>query len=239
MLNVFDNFLFFINYWLPWFNFLLESFFLQILILYTLYIYTYNNNTYYLLLFLFVITFLLGIFLAIFQLELFTAFLWLVELTVFFVFLLLLFYINIKGISNNIYMLTYNYYYALVFTFLFFFLFDYLDFDCTNQTYINIYYDDYYTLYNNYVNNDFYGLYISYYFINVLEFILIGLILLFGSVFCVTLFKVSVNIRFNKYISFFKILNFFSDFVNFFFLRKQNLTKQGFSKETVKIFKKK
>ena len=100
-------------------------------------------------------------------------------------------------------------------------------------------YEDYYQALSNTVCNDFFGIYISYYYINFLAFLLVGLILLVGSVFCITLFNINSKINVNKYFQFFKVFNFFDDFVSFFFLRKQNLTKQGLSKESVRVFKKK
>ena len=55
-------------------------------------------NIYYILLYIFLSFFLFGVSLSILQLDLFTAFLWLIECSVIFVFLLLLFYLNVKGI---------------------------------------------------------------------------------------------------------------------------------------------
>ena len=237
MLFFYSNFLFFINYWLPWFSFLIEAFLLQLVCLYIVYLFIISNNSYYLLLFLVLLTFFFGVFLALYQLELFTAFLWLVELSVFFVFLLLLFFINIKGvvISYKI-----NQYYYLIFLFFsFFFLYSFSDSDQTAINTVLFYSDDFYNAVTAVVNNDFYGLFISYYYINIVEFIIVGLILLVGSLFCITLFNLNSNVVKNNFTQFFKIFDFFKDFVSYFFLRKQNLTRQGFSKETIRVFKKK
>jgi len=204
------------------------------------YIYIYKN-IYYILLYTFINFFLIGIYLAIFQIELFTAFLWLVECSVLFVFLLLLFYFNVKGS----YSYSYNYIYSYLVLLLLFFYY----------VSINIYYesntnfiidlsfygiiDNYYESIFNPINNDLFGFSISYYLINGVEFIFIGFLLLIGSVICVNLYQMNKNIRTQNYNSFLTIFNFFTDFSSFLFLRKQNLTKQGNTKASLKIFKKK
>ena len=204
------------------------------------YIYIYKN-IYYILFYTFINFFLIGIYLAIFQIELFTAFLWLVECSVLFVFLLLLFYFNVKGS----YSYSYNYIYSYLVLLLLFFYY----------VSINIYYesntnfiidlsfygiiDNYYESIFNPINNDLFGFSISYYLINGVEFIFIGFLLLIGSVICVNLYQMNKNIRTQNYNSFLTIFNFFTDFSSFLFLRKQNLTKQGNTKASLKIFKKK
>jgi hypothetical protein len=75
--------------------------------------------------------------------------------------------------------------------------------------------------------NDFYVLTISYYSINSVEFTCVGLLLLFGSVVCVNLNKVQKNLRVYKYDSAFKVFDFFKDFINFTFMRKQNAMDQA------------
>ena len=239
MILYLNNLLFFINYWLPWFNFILESFILQYFILYVIVLLYCSNNIYYVLLYSIFIAFWLGIFLAFYGVELFTAFLWLVELSVFFVFLLLLFFLNIKGFFsfNGMYIYTYIYLYVILFYFL---CVIYTTSDVSlNDFSFSMIYEDYYQAFSNSITNDFFGIYISYYYINFLVFLVVGLILLVGSVFCITLFNVNSKVGVSKYFQFFKIFNFFDDFVSFFFLRKQNLTKQGAVRESVRVFKKK
>ena len=99
--------------------------------------------------------------------------------------------------------------------------------------------DNYYeALYNN-ITNDLFGFSISYYFINGVEFIFIGFLLLVGSVICVNLYQFNKSVRAQSYNNHITIFNFFTDFTSFFFLRKQNLIKQGNNKASLKIFKKK
>lgn len=231
----------FINNWWPWFSLWDDVFIIQFFIICTyIYIYTYSN-VYYVLLYTFVNFFLLGIYLAIFQIELFTAFLWLVECSVLFVFLLLLFYVNVKGVHS--YYSSYSY--ALSFSF---FVYVYIIFlnpfsesessDLLNVSFYSLM-DNYYEALSNSVMNDLFGFSISYYFLNGVEFLFIGFLLLIGSVICVNLYLMNKNIRAQGVNNYLSVFNFFSDFTSFSFLRKQNLIKQGNSKASVKLFKKK
>lgn len=205
-----------------------------------IYIYVYKN-IYYILLYTFINFFLLGVYLSIFQIDLFTAFLWLVECSVLFVFLLLLFYFNVKGSYN--YTFTNNYtYFLIILLFLYYInLNQYSEFSNNNVIDLSYYIiiDNYYEAIFNPVNNDLFGFSLSYYSINGVEFIFIGFLLLIGSVICVNLYQMNKNIRVQNYNNFLTIFNFFSDFSNFLFFRKQNLTKQGNTKASLKIFRKK
>jgi ABC-type transport system involved in multi-copper enzyme maturation permease subunit len=87
--------------------------------------------------------------------------------------------------------------------------------------------------------NDIFGLYISYYILNSFEFILIGVLLLIGSIVCVNLNKFNRNLRANNYYELLTLFDFFDDFVKFFFMRKQNLTDQTIHPSATRIFKKK
>jgi len=87
--------------------------------------------------------------------------------------------------------------------------------------------------------NDFFSLYLSYYGINSVELVLIGLLLLFASLVCVNLNRFSKNFKLNNYYNLFTIFDFFSDFINFFFLRKQNLVDQENHQASTRTFKKK
>jgi len=60
-----------------------------------------SKNIYYILLYVFLEIFAFGIYLALLQLELFTGFLWVIECTVVFIFLIVLFYTNFKGYIND------------------------------------------------------------------------------------------------------------------------------------------
>ena len=96
---------------------------------------------------------------SIFQIELFTAFLWLVECSVLFVFLLLLFYLNIKGAYS--YSTSENYNYLLfLFIFIYFILINYYSESDTNcfvdMNFYGILENYYEAVYNN-ISNDLFG----------------------------------------------------------------------------------
>lgn len=209
------------------------------IIITTYYIYLYANP-YYILMYTFIDFFLIGIYLSIFQIELFTAFLWLIECSVIFVFLLLLFYLNIKG-SYRYTIKNYRLLQILVFVLYVllltksFVLNTYVGVDISLYGYI----ENYYEALNTFIQNDLFVFYVSYYSINSIEFILVGFLLLVGSVICVNLYQMNKSIRADNYSNFLTIFNFFSDFSSFFFLRKQNLVLQGNFKAALKVFKKK
>lgn len=237
----YDTFFNYINLWLPYFGFMNEVYLLQFLILYLFLIFYWESNPYYNLLYMFILIFIIGIFLGFYQLEIFTAFLWLIECSVIFVMILILLYVNIKGIKVN-----YNRYYNLISLFIFFFflLINYyivdLEFDVVMYDFISpSIYDNLYELLNNDIMNDLFGFYISYYILNVVVLIIIGYILLVGSVLCVNLFKLNKNIRSTNYNEFFNIFSIFFNLINYNFFRKQNLIIQGNTLSSIKVFKKK
>jgi hypothetical protein len=230
-----------INQWWPWIVLWDDIFYIQFFIICTYtYIYVYKN-IFQILVYVFINFFLTGIYLSIFQIDLFTAFLWLIECSVLFVFLLLLFYLNIKctyGYTSN---QNQNYLVAL-YIFVYFILLNvYSNSDNFCVVIINFYntVDNYYeALYNN-ITNDLFGFSISYYLLNSIEFILIGFLLLVGSVVCVNLYAINKGIRAQVYTNYLSVFNFFTDFVNFSFIKKQNLIKQGNSKASSTVFSKK
>lgn len=198
------------------------------------------KNIFYVLLYTFINFFLVGVFLSIFQIELFSAFLWLVECSVLFVFLLLLFFLNVKGNFTYTFTQVYLYIFSL-FMFIYFILINrYTDSDSMCLLDMSFYglLENYYEAFSNNITNDLFGFSISYYFLNGVEFIFVGFLLLVGSVICVNLFQMNINIRAQTYNNYISIFSFFTDFTSFFFIRKQNLTKQGNNKASLKVFKK-
>lgn len=240
-LNLIFNF---INLWWPWLHVFNDSFLIQFLIVYTLYLIYSTNNLYFVLFYVFILFFYFGLFLSIYNLELFTAFLWLTECVIIFVSILFLFYLNVYGNSNKLNINIFSYkYYGLFFSFFFsslIFIYPseleyYLPLELNNV----LIWDDYYEALNNNKMNDLFGIYISYYFINSFEFIIIGLLLLIASVVSVNLNKFNRNIKSNNYYDLLTLFDFFDDFVKFIFMRKQNLVDQKISSTSTKVFKKK
>lgn len=203
-----------------------------------------TNNLYFVLFYLFIYFFYLGIFLSLYNLELFTAFLWLTECVIVFVSILFLFYLNVYGNvnKNNVFIYSLKYY-GLFLLFFIFTLFFILPFDMENfinkELQIFFFWDDYYeALFNNKMN-DLFGLYISYYYLNSFEFLIVGLLLLIASVVAVNLNKFNRNIKSNNYYELLTLFDFFDDFVKFLFLRKQNLVDQTMGSTSTRVFKKK
>jgi hypothetical protein len=87
--------------------------------------------------------------------------------------------------------------------------------------------------------NDLFGLYLGYYIINSFEFILIGILLLVGSIVCVNVNKFNKNLKSNSYYDLLVVFDFFDDFVKYLFMRKQNLIDQTLHPSSTRIFKKK
>lgn len=148
---------------------------------------------------------------------------------------------NIKGVYTYTISQTYIYYFIL-FLLSFFIAINYYTesdtdalLDMSSYGLIDNYYE---ALFNN-ISNDLFGFSIIYYNVNGVEFIFIGFLLLVGSVICVNLYQMNKNVRTQSYQNYLSVFNFFTDFTSFFFLRKQNLTKQGNTKASLKVFKKK
>lgn len=148
---------------------------------------------------------------------------------------------NIKGVYTYTISQTYIYYFIL-FLLSFFIAINYYTesdtdalLDMSSYGLIDNYYE---ALFNN-IANDLFGFSIIYYNVNGVEFIFIGFLLLVGSVICVNLYQMNKNVRTQSYQNYLSVFNFFTDFTSFFFLRKQNLTKQGNTKASLKVFKKK
>ena len=148
---------------------------------------------------------------------------------------------NIKGVYTYTISQAYIYYFIL-FLLSFFIAINYYTesdtdalLDMSSYGLIDNYYE---ALFNN-VSNDLFGFSIIYYNVNGVEFIFIGFLLLVGSVICVNLYQMNKNVRTQSYQNYLSVFNFFTDFTSFFFLRKQNLTKQGNTKASLKVFKKK
>lgn len=219
-------------------NYYFDVFLLQFLILYTFYLVFFAVNIYYLLAYLFLQIAYFGLVLSILQLELFTGFLWVTELTILFIFLLVCFYLNAEGsftfLANK---LTKIYYICIIATFFAFwtqielgslFLFNYIDI-----------WDDFYESLDNSLMTDFYGLFSIYYNFNSFFTFSVFFLLFICSVVCVILNKNAKLPRKQKVGNYLSIFNYFKDFSNFIFYRKQNLSKQTARIPATKIFKKK
>jgi hypothetical protein len=229
---------------LPWKFFFSDFWLTQLIIVYVLFLIYYSTNYYYILFYFFIEVFYYGFFLCLYQLDFFVGFLWLTECLVVFVTVLLLFYLNNSGNFNKLNLSLLRFFilggFFGIFT-LSLTLISYSEIEnfIPYELNLNDLWDDYYESLNNQIMNDAVGLFISYYFYNSFEFLLVMLVLLIGSLIVVNLNKLSKNIKFPKYNTLLEVFHFFKNWVNSFFLRKQNLTDQEMSYASTRSFSKK
>lgn len=229
---------------LNWQYFLSDYWFAQTAIFYILYLVYTANNYYYTLFYFLVSFFYVGFFLCFYQLDFFVGFLWLTECLVVFVFLLLLFYLGNPGNFNKFKDHLTKFFVlggvlgtiTLASNFL---IFTESGWTLPIEFSIIELWDDFYEALHNYVMNDAVGLMISYYLVNSLEFILIGLILLVGSLIVVNLHYINKKLKFPLFNTFFEVLGFMRHWITGFFMRKQNLTDQQFTRASTRSFAKK
>ena len=94
MIGMVYDFLLSCSYWTA---FILEMILLQSIVLYLLALIYTSKNIYYSLLHTTLLFFFFGSYLAFWQLDIYTGLIWMLELTIMFVCLLVLFYLNFKG----------------------------------------------------------------------------------------------------------------------------------------------
>lgn len=156
----------------------------------------------------------------------------------------MLFYLNVFNDSIKLNFVLFSFkYFGVFFSFLIFTLFFIqpyeFEFLLPLNFKINYLIEDYYEALYNTKLNDLFSLYISYYIFNSFEFLMLGFLLLIASLVCVNLNKFNINLKLNNYYDFFIIFDFFEDFINFSFMRKQNLVSQTIQKSSIRFFKKK
>jgi len=161
----------------------------------------------------------MGLALSIIQAEFFTGFLWTTEFTVILIAMVLFFYLNVEGNILKVDLKSTNFYYvyfvfALLFFFSMFFFSNSLSYIQKNLDWLFFSYvfDDWYEAFNNSVMNDFMALTLAYYSLNSIEFLLVGYLLLMGSVLCVALNKIQKNSKISGNSDFLNFFNFFSSF---------------------------
>lgn len=223
--------------------FCIEIFTVQFFIVYVIFLISINNSLYYSLLYIFVEIILFGLFICLYQMELFTGFLWVAEFTIVFIAILLLFYLNVDGLAlkfnTSINVLLY-YIPSILVLVLSFSLDSLQEYELFTYIELNIIdlFDDYYEAFNNNALNDFIALTISYYSINGIEFIIIGLLLLLGSLACINIYKSNKNLVILKQSNILDTFDFFKDFINFSFIRKQDLNNQSSLNPSLRYIKK-
>lgn len=227
--------------WWPWLSFYWDVFFLQFMVFYLCFLFFFSTNVFYVLLYLFLLVFFWGIILGLLQADFFTGFLWVVECTVIFVSVILIFYLNIVGqhIFYNIKFNLFFFYWGVLFSFFFFYNF-FISGNSENEVAIlfnsSVLWFDFYEAINNTNTNDFIALLLSYYSINSLLFLIIGFLLLIASVVCVVLNVEQYLCKFEGFEIFSQVFNIFKEFINFKFIRRQSLSAQAIGIPTLRTF---
>lgn len=226
-----------------YFYFLNWTFFFQFIILYVLYNIYAVSMVYYTIIYLFLQILICGVVLVFYQMDLFTAFLFLSESVIIFISILLMFYLNVYGNFNynikSYYFLKISGFCFLIFFNIFYIFYSESDFFINFNFNSIIFYENFYENLDIYNLNDMYGIFINFFYLNSLSYVLIGLLLLVGSLVCV---NINISNKFDKILNYndlFLVIDFFKDFSKFFFMRKQNLVDQLNSFSASRSFEKK
>lgn len=225
-----------ILYWFPWLNFYSECLVLQLVMIISLYLFITSSNLYYLTVYMLLNIFLMGVFLAFYNLEVLTGFLLVVELTAFFIIVLFLLTLNFEGSLVNRSKSFASFSFVLLFAYLFFlFIFT----RHHTPTFLNAieHWDDYYEALNNDIMNDIFGLYLSYYSFNSPLFFLFGCLIFLATLVCISLLRAIRVYSQQNIVSMEYIFKFFKDLVGFDFLRKQNMTQQNKRRAVTRLVK--
>ena len=196
------------------------------------------RNIFYTLLYFLLFTLQLGVFISFYQMELFTGFLYVIEITAIFIMLLVLFYLNFKSHATYYSISDLSVQLVLIFILLLVPSF-YTEGELFLPPLFNFtsLWDNFYDGLCGYSLNDFIGLYLSYFLLNSLELVIIGFILFAGSILCVVLFNLSGFSKNSNYSLLKNFINFFFNLLDFYFLRKQNLIKQNLQQPGLRILK--
>lgn len=224
-----SNFLF--SFFYNYVYFSLDVYLLQIMLVFIFVQIVTVNNLFYNILYLFMYMFFWGLYLNLFQMELFTVFLWLCEFVVVFVMLLFLFYFNpfvkldlIKSKFSR-----YNFFLPLIFSWLCLFLNNFFEiFESFVPELFNtfVFWDDFYNSLNNYILTDLELSFIMYYYFNGFFMLIFGYILFICSIVCVLLNSYINKNNLNNVKNYFNVFDFYKDFMDFVISRKQDLNKQ-------------
>lgn len=230
--------------WWPWLNLWSDSFFLQILIIYTLFLIYTSVNVFYVVFYFFLLVLFFGIFLCVYQVELFTGFLWLIECVVVFTLLLLLFFLQTIGTWTRLlhktkFFLHFSFFILLICYILQPLNVNYIEHFLPTELNNIDYWDNYYESLSNTNVNDFMTFLVSYYTLNSNLLLMLILIILVASVICVNLNKINKHTRIQNFDTLLKLFNFFKDNVFFIFMRQQTLVDQENQPAATRIFKKK
>lgn len=221
-------------FWFPWLNFYSEVVLLQVTMIVALYMFLSSTNLYYLTIYMLLNIFLSGIFLAFYNLEVLTGFLFVVEITAFFIIILFLLTLNFEGSLLNKSKNFMVFSFALLAVYLFFLTIFTRHHGIAFLNAVNCW-DDYYEALSNEIMNDIFGLYLSYYSFNSPLFFLFACLIFFATLVCISLLRAIRVHSQENIISMEYIFKFFKDLVGFDFLRKQNMSQQNKRKSVTRI----
>ncbi len=231
----------FIHLWFPW-----SSFFNYLTIFGLLYILTlvsiYNaNNPHHVVLYTIFLLFLFASNLVILDLDIFAGFLLLVESVVVLMLFFLIIYINPNEPSN--FKINKIKLFCLLIIVLFIlstYSYPNLGVYFFNSLNTPIYfYDDYYEALNELAVNDLIGIFVGLYITDSLLLVIIGILLLISSIICVVIVSFFTKFRNSSIKDFLGLFSVVKTCYTFIFIRKQNLSKQGRSNHSTRVFNKK
>lgn len=229
MLEFFYN----VALWTPWTYFFVECALIQLGLLISLFFFNQARTLFYSAVYMFIIFIWLGIFLAYYNVELFTGFLWVVELTVIFIIILFLFFFNFSGELRT----SNFFFFQFLAIFLLFFFFD-ESFAKSSLLNFNLFFDDFFEARTSPIMNDIHALFLSYYTFNGFLLVVFGVLVFLASIVCINILKASKAGLTEAVVDFLSIYNFFTELLNFEFLRKQSLFFQNLRKPTSRLVKK-
>lgn len=181
---------------------------------------------------MFIIFLWLGVFLCFFNVELFTGFLWVVELTVVFIIILFLFFFNFSGELKNS-----RFFFFRFIAVIFFFFFDDIS-SVLELLNFNFFFDDFYESSAYLGLNDICSLFLSYYSFNGFLLFVFGFLIFLTSIICVSVLRAARGSLVLAAAESLSTYSFFRDLLNFEFLRKQNLFYQNLRKPATRLVKK-
>lgn len=220
---------------MPWLDFFSENIFMQLLILITIVFFKTVRSFFYKLVYMSLLVFWFGIVLAYLNIELLSGFLWVVELSVIFIFIIFLFYLNYTSNLAEHFNVKYNFVLVIFIIAFVPFLDDYYNLDSE----YSFLYNDYYEAASNFLLNDISSIYISFFLINNFLICLLGFLIFLASMLCVNLLFFSKLTLVNSSKALLKTYNFFLDLLDVSVFRSQNMTSQQSTKPKLKFFRKK
>lgn len=202
----------------------LESSGLQVLLVSSFIFFILSRSFFYALVYLFIFFLWIGLFLAYYGVEMFTGFFWVVELSVFFILLLFLFFLNYSSELRR----SRQAYLPAVMSMAPALVFFYDDYSVSAGILnFSTQYEDYYSSLSNSAMSDVHGLYLSYYVFNSTLLVIFGFFIFIVSVVCVIALKSSQSVYAESAGKALSLYKFFESMLSFEMLRSQNMNIQS------------